>query len=151
MPRLTWTNAISAIRKNVRDAIPEEASPLQKAVTDEIERATTLSPPSLSNAIRHISMPGPSDSGYDIEAVDGMFQPCSSISTKSANTSRTRRRSSFAAPPDGAAYEIQVANTQVTIRNGSTNEIVPTVWRGIYSGVARKAGYKRTRRSASIS
>jgi hypothetical protein len=136
-------NAIAAIRKSVRAAIPSEAVPLEKAVTDAIERETTLGAPSLLNPIQHIrTPPEPARGSYNVEEVDGMFRRVlvylDSIGKYELYTPALEFRSS----PDGAAYQMQVAHTQLTSHTGSTNEMIPSVWRGIYSGFVRKAGYK---------
>lgn len=139
-------NAIAAIRERVRAAIPSEALPLQKAVADEIERATTLGAPSPPNTIQHIRMPPePAGGGYDVEEVEGMFRSVLAYLDSIGKYESYTPSVEFRSAPDGAAYEIQVADTQLTSHKGSTNETVPTVWRGIYSGFVRKAGYKDAR------
>jgi hypothetical protein len=139
-------NAIAAIRKSVRAAIPSEAVPLQKAVTDEIERATTLGAQSPLNAIQHIrTPPEPARGGYKVEEVDGMFRHVLAYLDSIGKYESYTPSIEFRSAPDGATYEFQVADTQLTGHKGNTNETIPTVWRGIYSGLVTKAGYKAAR------
>jgi hypothetical protein len=139
-------NAIAAIRERVRAAIPSEALPLQKAVADEIERATTLGAPLPPSAIQHIRVPPEAaGGGYDAEEVDGMFRHVLAYLDSIGKYESYTPSVEFRSAPDGATYEIQVADARLTTLTGSTNETVPTVWRGIYSGFARKAGYKDAR------
>jgi hypothetical protein len=136
-------NAIAAIRDSVRAGIPSEALPLQKAVADEIERATTLGASSPPNAIQHIRMPpGPARGGYNVEEVDGMFRRVLDYLDRIGKYDSYTPSVAFHSAPDGATYKIQVADTQLTSHTGSTDETIPTVWRGKYSGLVRKAGYK---------
>jgi hypothetical protein len=135
-------NAITAIREDVRAAIPSEAAPLRKAVADEIERLTTLGAPSPPNPTRHIRMPPePAGGGYRIDEVEEMFRRVLAYLDRVGKYESYTPSVEFRSAPDGATYEILV-DAQVTRHKGSTNETVPTVWRGIYSGFVRKAGYK---------
>lgn len=144
-------NAIATIRERVRAAIPSEALPLQKAVADEIERATTLSAPSPPNAIRHILMPPePAGGGYDVEEVEGMFRRVLEYLDRIGKYESYTPSVEFRSAPDGAAYEIHVVDARLTSHNGSTNAMIPTVWRGIYSGFVKKAGYKDARVSINL-
>ncbi len=133
---------VAIIRQRVDGAFPEEALPLRMAVAAEIDRVTALSAPS-TPVFKHVRMPpDPSTRSYGAQETDSMFrqvlQYLDSIGKYESYTPSLEFRSA----PEAASYEIQIANTTITRRSGRTNELVPEIWRGVYTGKATKAGYR---------
>jgi hypothetical protein len=143
--------AVTETRTRVRAAIPADALPLQAAVAAEIERLTTLGAPSPPAVIQLVRMPPESpEATYDANQTDSMFQRVLHYLDEIGSYKSYKPEVEFRSNPSGAWYEIQIADTTITSQTGNTNQKVPEVWRGVYTGFARKAGYKDARISINL-
>jgi hypothetical protein len=138
--------ADAAIQRGIRDAIPSEALPLEMALLVETQRPASpltigakVAPP----AIQYVRMPPSApERGYDAQETDSWFQRVLRNLYAAVSYASYTPSVEFRSDPDGAAYEIQIANTKITRHTGNTNQREPEVWRGFYTGTVQKAGYK---------
>lgn len=143
--------AVTATRKRVSAAIPADALPLQAAVAAEIERLTTLGAPSPPPVMQFVRMSSESpEASYDAKQTDSMFQHVLHYLDEIGSYKSYKPAVEFRSNPSGAWYEIQIADTTITSQTGNTNQTVPEVWRGVYTGLVRKAGYKNGRISINL-
>jgi hypothetical protein len=143
--------AVTATRERVRAAIPADALPLQAAVAAEIVRLTSLGAPSPPPVIHLVRMPPESPQAtYDAKPTDSMFQSVLAYLHQVGSYKSYKPAVEFRSNPSGASYEIQIADTTITSHKGSTDQTVPEVWRGVYTGMVRRAGYKDARISIDL-
>lgn len=143
--------ALDVVSDRVHNAIPHAAKPLRLALDEELAAAAKLGRPVPLQAVQPAQLRADAaTTGYGTDEVHGVFASIAAILESLLAQKELAPNLYIRSQPRGAAVYIQVADNADTRLGVTTNGQMQHVWRGKYSGFARKSGYRQAPLTADL-
>lgn len=136
-------SALDVVWERVHSAIPHAAKPLRLALDEELSAAAKLGRPVSLQPIQPAQLRADAaTTGYETDQVHGVFANIAAALESLLAHKDLAPSLYIRSQPAGAAVYIQVADNTDTRLDVTTDNQLQHVWRGRYSGLARKSGYR---------
>jgi len=133
----------ASILDAVAEIVPDAATPLRLGLQDAIRQEIASMGRTVQPAILPVQYSDSvSVSPYSTRIVDAVVDRILAIVERVLSYDELALTLDVTSNPNGAQFAIQVANDATSLHTTRTNNKLPAVWRGVYSGLVTKAGYK---------
>lgn len=138
--------AVAQLRRDIQAAFPEEALASRISLDQDIAKISmfgTFGAKQSQSSIRLVRNRGARvPMMYDSSAVDAVFGGIQRLIDEYLAHDQLNPTLRFTSEPDGVTCVIQIGSNARTKQEVLTNNEIQSVWRGKYTGTARKRGYR---------
>lgn len=137
--------AVAAVREEVATAFPDVA--LASRLTIDAEIAAALQQAELRRVPQTIELArnGPKATAYAESVVDAIFARIGAHIDQYLTHAVLNPAIDVSSDPPGADFDMTIGDNDKTRCHTQTNDVMQSVWRGRYTAVATKAGYREVR------
>lgn len=134
--------AVAAVRKQVAAAFPDVALASRLTIDAEIIASVEQAQARRMSQPIELVRSGPKAPAYSESAVDSIFAKISAHIDQYLTHEVLNPTIAVSSDPPGAEFDMTIGDNKNTRCHTKTDDVIKSVWRGRYTAIATKAGYR---------